>query len=399
MIFHRLLLSLLIIQFANSDALISTKKIIGADINLTISTPLSKATKFVSPNGSGNLCTEKEPCNLYTVVDVLVPGDIVFLKEGKYTLNKKLKINTSHSGTKDKPIIIESYPGKNVTIDGNQSIEKIKKEKKDITVFSKANYIYFRKLEIKNMSKNGLIIGGSYNLVEGCKIHHNFLSGILILDTINFNKTPFIHGFNTIKNNLIYNNSDTGLYFNNYKDGGNADGISISSGKFNKILFNTVFNNSDDGIDTWRSNDAEVAYNLVFKNGSVSGNGNGIKTGGNLDPNAKNGLRAYTHHNISYNNKSHGFNLNAGKEVIWQYNTAYNNGDQGYGNMSKNNLIIKNNIALENKSEENKKYSTDNSWGLEKNISILSKDPNSYDFLKPKPNTLFENMGAYANVK
>ena len=48
------------------------------------STPLSSGTKFASPTGSGSTCSVAAPCSLATVVGLVVPGDVVFLRGGVY---------------------------------------------------------------------------------------------------------------------------------------------------------------------------------------------------------------------------------------------------------------------------------------------------------------------------
>lgn len=388
-----ILLSLLFTpSFSDAD---NTK--IGADTKQVIPTSITKATKYVSPYGKGHSCTPNAPCSLYTVVDTLVPGDVVFLREGVYHLHKRLKIQHTHSGTSQHPVTIESYPHEKVIIDTNTTIQDIKTSKSKITIFIKGNYIHLRNIEIKNMPQAGLIIGGSHNIIEGCNIHHNHLSGIQILDSIQFNKTPYVSGYNLIQNNIIHDNSDVGLDFDGYKNGGNADGIAISSGIGNKIFHNTVYNNSDDGIDTWLSNNTEVSYNLVYNNGLGKGDGCGIKSGGNLNPKAQNGLGANIHHNISFHNKSFGFNLNAGKEVVWSFNTAYQNREKGFGNLKKNDITLFNNLSIKNGQDEDKNFANKNSWQYQEPIKIISVDTNSTQFLKPFTDTLYTKMGAYSD--
>jgi len=397
-LFSILLLSFLTTLYAQSQDTINTKDHIGAILENIHFTPLSKGTKFVSVDGSGTSCTQNKPCDLYTVVDLLIPGDIVFLKEGRYILTKRLNIHKSHSGTQEKPIIIESYPGEHAILDGNQTIKTIIQNKTSIFIMVWANHIALRKLEIIKMSKNGIMLGGSYNIIEGCKIHHNHHNGISIYDTEKFYEVPYINGYNLVENNIIYDNSDKGLTFKSYANGNNADGISILSGKFNKIIHNTVYHNSDDGIDSDRSNDTEIAYNLVYKNGLAQGDGNGIKTGGILNSKFLNGLRAYTHHNISTFNQSHGFNTNAGRDVKLIFNTAYMNLGSGFA-YTANDTNVSYNIAYLNKKpiriKENHKF---NSWQKDLHMDFISKDLNNSHFLCPNNNSALENLGAYSKL-
>jgi parallel beta-helix repeat protein len=266
-----------------------------------------------------------------------------------------------------------------------------------IKLDSKKEYIHIRKLEVKNMGGSGIAVQGSYSIVEGCKVHHNFSAGVAIYggewheDRPNY-VIPYKRGYNIIRDNEIYANSDVGLHGSS-GDGGNADGIWVGSGKFNKIEHNRVYKNSDDGIDTWRSNDTYVAYNIVFENGLAEGDGNGIKAGGNLNKDAKNGRRAIVEHNIVYNNRAVGVDYNAGRFDIFRYNTAYHNGSIGY--RVSDNTKVSDNIAYENGRAMKSSVGDNNSWNRGIDIDFISTDPKSNDFLKTKN----QIMGAYAGIK
>jgi len=78
-------------------------------------------------------------------------------------------------------------------------------------------------------------------------------------------------------------------------DAGDAKGI--SSGTENRVEHCLVYGNSDDGIDTWRSTNSYVGYNMVHSNGIADGNGNGIKAGG-----ASPGAYAFVELNVVYSN-------------------------------------------------------------------------------------------------
>ena len=228
-------------------------------------------------------------------------------------------------------------------------------------------------------------------------MHHNIFSGIAVYggewheDDPDY-QIPYPHGnYNVFRDNVLESNSDVGLSSN----GGNADGIVLSSGGNNTIVHNTVYSNSDDGIDTWRSNDSFIAFNLVYDNGRADGDGNGIKMGGNASPSATNGLRTIADHNISYNNKRTGIDYNSGKQLIIKYNTAFSNGDRGVNAL--NSSVIEHNIASNNANQ----YSglgTNNSWNVQANIPFISTDPSSHDFLRPLVGSQFEDKGVYADL-
>ncbi len=365
-------------------------------------TPLEQGTLFASAGGDGTDCTEALPCSIQTAFSQLEAGDVLFLRGGEYALEHGLTVNAF--GTASQPIIIESYPGEWAILNGNETVDSLKagpfSGENGITL--RYDYISVRKLEVRQMGGSGIKISGSHNMVEGCELHNNFLGGINVWGGdwhCDPDCPPYEDGYNTIRNNAVYDNSDEGLDSNDgyYANGGNADGISISSGKYNRISHNTVYGNSDDGIDVWRSNDSLISFNRVYDNGRGDGDGNGIKAGGNLDPDATNGLRALVRHNLSYDNRRRGIDYNAGKDVQFWFNTSYHNAAVGFS--SADDTLVEYNIAANNGAETVVMAGhAHNSWQETETVNFISTDPNSDDFLKPIPGSVFENMGAYSHL-
>ena len=360
------------------------------------STPLSKGTIIVSNHGNGNSCTKSKPCSIQTAFRKAKAGDVVFLRGGIYRINKTLI--PTNSGTSSKPIIFESYPGENAIIQSTTAISS--QPGKNIMIIglktnSNNNYIKFRKMEIRYFGDSGVGFWGSHNTVEGCDIHHNGLAGIAAYggewheNRKNY-VIPYRRGYNLIANNRVHHNSDIGTPAN----GGNADGINIQSGTHNRVINNTVYSNSDDGIDSWRSNDSYFGYNIVFDQGKANGDGNGIKGGGNLNPNSKNGWRTVIEHNISFNNKKRGIDCNSGKSDIFKHNTTYNNGLIGY--ISCSDTVVEDNISYHDaRNSGTNSHSKNNSWQSGKTPIFISTNPNSKDFLKQTDDSPLKGIGAY----
>jgi len=87
---------------------------------LTACAPIQKALTraviyYVSPNGSGTVCTESSPCALTT--PSLSPGDILYLKSGTYM--RSTVLNFSVSGLASSRIVISSAPGEHAVISGD----------------------------------------------------------------------------------------------------------------------------------------------------------------------------------------------------------------------------------------------------------------------------------------
>jgi len=364
-------------------------------------TPLERGTLFAAPDGAGEACSEREPCDLRTAFARLQPGSVLFLRGGVYPIRETGLHTGALTGTAERPVVIESYPGEWAVLEGGYSSAEDYEEDAHqyyygIRIDSGAEYVYVRRLEVRYMGNAGIGIRGSHNLVEGCELHHNTYAGVEIYggewreDDPDFT-LPYPEGYNTVRDNVIHDNADVYMP----TQGDSADGVAVSSGRYNRVLYNRVYGNSDDGIDTWRSNDSYVAFNLVYANGrGERGNGNGIKAGGNLDPEARTGLRAVVVHNLAWDNRARGFDYNAGKDVLFAYNTAYRNAT--YGFLGGNDTRMLRNIAVDNGTNASGGIWEENSWQMEGAPSFVSRDPASPDFLRPVPGDPFENLGAYA---
>ena len=374
------------------------------------STPISRGTIFISPDGSGDDCTQSEPCSFSRLdlfsrnkIDIKA-GDVVFFMGGIYSYRvdgvRRIYLK---GGTATKPVIYESFPGEKAIFDGSliPRDDTALEEWREGRFHLREDYTIVRNIEIRNMPQYGIRIFSNHNIVEGCYIHNNNLSGVEIFNlTDGYSIKDTGGSYNIVRNNIIMRNSDVGLMHHNYDDGGNADGISIHSGVGNKILNNTVSNNSDDGIDTWKSMDTLIEYNLVSENGKGSkGDGNGIKLGGTV-PTSPLGANAVAKYNISYSNRYIGFNINSGKNVIIEYNTSYNNKKFGY--TVAHDTIFNYNISYENREGDfswaRGKEAISNSWQIEGNLEFISLDPSSIDFLKPIEGSIFESIGAYGSL-
>jgi len=366
-------------------------------------TPLAKGTIFASPNGDGDVCSQDLPCDITTAFRKVNAGDVLFLRGGIY--HRSSQLNFSHTGTKNQPIIVESYPGEHAYIKGvTKSVTDIENPNdwssenrpSGISIYRGQQYIIIRNIEISNFANSGIIISGSHNRIEGCNIHNNIQTGIGINGgDWHVDKGPYTRGYNLLIDNLVHDNSDVGMETGNAhtRNGGNADGIWVGSGIGNKVIHNTVYHNSDDGIDTWRSTDSYVAYNFSYNNGLGDGDGNGFKAGGVLEDQREQfshiGLGTLMKYNIAYKNKRFGFDYNSGQDDVFEYNTAYKN--RGGSFKIGRDTTIKYNIAddaPQGGTGEN------NSWNMNQSPEFMSTDPYSPDFLVPQRGSLLEDIGA-----
>ena len=370
-------------------------------------TALKKGTLFVSPDGKGEGKSATDPAgfsrlDLYSKNHLKIkPGDVVFFRGGIYSFSMKGPRRVYlKGGTKEKPVIYESYPGETAIFDGSliSTAESNGADWREGRLHLRENHTILRKVIVRHMPTYGVCVYGNHNIVEGCEFYHNHLSGLEILNYKEGYSTKDNGGsYNILRNNICHDNSDVGLKHHNYGDGDNADGITVHSGVGNVISHNTVYANSDDGIDTWKSMDTRVEYNLVYHHGiGPRGNGNGIKLGG-APPDSPLGTGAIALHNISFGNKIHGFTVNSGKAVIMKYNTSFDNGEWGFAVMKDSVLI--GNLSVKNKSGargwSKGKQQQNNSWQEKETPVFISIDPRSVDFLKTAGAGASESGGAY----
>lgn len=340
---------------------------------------LSDATHFVSPQGEGTSCTQEEPCTLQTALIGAEPGRHIFLRSGTYTLTNQLSITAS--GTSYEPIVIESYPEERAVIDGEYN--------PDTRIAIWNDHLVIRNINITRMAGSaGLYIEGNHNLIEGVNSYANHYSGIQVFSP--YEEYPYgsSGSNNTIRDCISHSNSDADLP----SQGEFANGISISSGDRNRVLNCLSYNNSDDGIDSWRATNTLIAFSISHSNGAgIHGDGNGIKAGGIAPSN-----NTIVIHTLSYHNRARGFDYNGGGNVSFLYVTSYDN-DRSF--WTGDDTIVESSIAFGDGADPNFGSGTmvNNSWQESEEITFLSTDPNSEDFLKPPPGSVFEAMGAYAH--
>ena len=388
------------------------------------STPLEFGTFFVSVNGSG-LGDGSSVSNAVSWSSFLnekwnevEAGDVVFFKGGTYNFTESLPSFTLCEGKKNQPVIYESYPGDTAIFDGTQ-VDSLYIHRHNGNVTLYGNNIWLRKVEFNRLPHWGPRVFGANCIIEGVSSHHNLLSGIEIS-----------RGYNTvnciIRDNYLFENSDLnvrggGGNYSEYDFGENADGLTMHSGVvMNIVSHNMVYENSDDGIDSWGGQLTIFSYNFIKHQGKYSpagrGNGSGIKCGS-----AKMfGTQAI--HNITeeINFKKGSYvvalKANATEGVVMAYNTLHKSTfaiDNLASTSVYRNLVLRTFSKLQD--GPTAKASIENSYNMipafippdyavsssvysaDAERRMLSIDPNSEDYLRPDPNDLFANIGAYAD--
>lgn len=318
------------------------------------------ATQYwVSPSGNdANTGSQSQPFTLTKGLTVAVAGDVVWVKGGLYKTTATLKF--SNAGTAGNTIKLWAVMGETPVIDcadfaNGTSTSRGMDIKKD--------FVHVKGLTIQYAGYNGIAVGASNTIIEGCVIHHCQIDGITLT--------------NNAKNTLVLN-CDSYLNWDK-SDGNNGDGFSAKRGSLEGNVFRgcRAWLNSDDGWDTYGSVSPVLIDSCwAFSNGfnvfgyteKWSGNGNGFKVGAEGPDNAENVIT----NSITFGNRSKGFDHNhssCGQTVInctgYKNQAAnfsfYDNPTQGglMKNIMRNNISYKSTVNLAPATEN-----VTNTWDL-----------------------------------
>lgn len=242
---------------------------------------------YVSPTGNdSNVGTFEAPkFNISALVNVVNPGDTIFVLPGIYNYNAT--INITKSGTADKRICIfgKEYTSSTERPLLNFSSQGAGDANRAFFLKAGANYWHLKGFIIKEAGDNGIKVESNWNVFEFLDFDSCYDSGIQIGLAKDSGSNDGTCAYNYILNCDSYNNCDS------QKSGGNADGFAckLFCGPGNIFENCRAWNNSDDGWDfysntfgvlllncrTWHNGDATTLR------GNKSGNGNGFKMGGN----------------------------------------------------------------------------------------------------------------------
>jgi hypothetical protein len=278
---------------------------------------------FVSLTGSdSNPGTADLPfLTIQKAVSVAQPGDRIYVRSGRYSVNSTITISTS--GTSINHCYLWGYPGDETRPILDFSTEAFGSRGISLT----GSYWHIKGIEVYKAGDNGLYIGGSNNIIEVCSFYENQDSGLQLAGGASYNQ---------VINCDSYFNADPTDY-------GDADGFACKMDVSTGNYFNGCRSwlNVDDGWDGYMRGASGVSTTLencwtwrngYFKNGTDAGsnaNGNGFKLGGS---DTKNLVHNFTLKNcLSFQNKGKGFDQNSNAGSITLYNcTAYNNVGQDY---------------------------------------------------------------------
>jgi parallel beta-helix repeat protein len=333
-----------------------------------------RPTLFVAPDGSDaadGRAIDRPLRTLSAAAERVEPGDLVWVRSGVY----REAVNFTRSGTRDAPIVIASAPGECAVIDGGGTAAA-GTARTPTVAFRSVDHVVFRDFVVRRSPAEGILLVDATSVtLEGLHLHDHHFSGV----------TNVRGRSNRFVRIVSHDNVDVG-------DGGDADGISISSGDGHRVERCIVFRNSDDGIDTWTSTGTVVERCLAFGNGRLGGDGNGVKAGGDGA-----GVGTLVRRSVAYGNRANGFDDNTGRGVRFEHATAYANGRAGFavgGATLAGNLSL-GNAAGDRVSSANGDGEKANSWTLGVGPeALVSLDPVDPDFLAPLADGPAADLGA-----
>ncbi len=324
---------------------------------------------WVAPGAYGK-GTKEDPMNIYEAVKYVQPGQTIVLTEGAYSLNEALRIERGIDGNAENKIYLIADPeaktrpvldfggfGSGMTLGGD--------------------YWVLRGFDVTKSAdaQKGLQVSGSYNLVDSVNAYHNGNTGIQISRYTGTDLYEDWPKYNTILNCTSYGNADAG-----FED---ADGFAakLTVGEGNVFDGCIAHHNADDGWDLFAKVQTGpigsvtirncVAYaNGYLEDGTLAGNGNGFKLGGDSLTG-----KHLLENCIVYDNKNKGIDSNSCPDIIVKNCITFNNGAY--------------NVAFYTNSSANTDFSAD---GI-----ISFRDDKRAEYLKVNEN--FKLLGSQDDAK
>ena len=336
---------------------------------------------YVSPTGLYNGTGSKEhPYDIYTAIQRVVPGQTIVLMEGTYTLKEGIRIQRGMNGTEENPIRMIADPEAKT-----RPVLDFVHEGTGIT--HGGNWWYFYGFDVTNTldSYKGFQVSGNNNVLDNIHTYRNGNTGI----QISRYHVADLYKSQWPANNLILNCTSYGNADKGYED---ADGFAakLTIGEGNVFDGCVAYNNADDGWDLYAKVATGSIGSVVIRNcvaygngyledGTIAGNGNGFKLGGDS-------LSGYHQliNCIAFNNKQKGIDSNSCPDIQVENCISYNNGSY--------------NVAFYTNSSANTDFSGNGIISFkDENVKVTHAslaDPMVGDNLKPKGN---QDVEKYVN--
>jgi len=273
-------------------------------ILLCVFLPACSNTYYVATDGSdSNPGAKKLPFRtIHKTVEIVSPGDTIYIRQGNYRLSETVELNTTAS--KSKLIKLWSYRDELPILDASNASHGIE---------INGSFWHVKGLAVTNAPDKGIQIDGCNNIIEQTLTYENGDGGLKI-DT-------------GAAQNLMLNCDS----YKNYDKpgGGDADGFAAKHGlgKGNVFKGCRAWYNSDDGFDLMGADNAVTIQNCwawgngqnIWNDPDFEGNGVGYKLG-------EKGGRHLVIRCLAWKNAKTGFNVEENTSgVILYNNTAWDN--------------------------------------------------------------------------
>ena len=288
---------------------------------------------YVAP-GKYGVGIKDDPMSIYDAVKYVQPGQTIVLMEGTYYLDKTVKIERGVNGTADLPIQMVADPeaSSRPVLDFKQMCAGM---------VLAGDYWYFQGFDVTNSAdkQKGIQLSGKHCTMDNINTYHNGNTGLQISRYLTTDEYDMWPAYDLILNCTSYGNADAG-----FED---ADGFAAKLTVGDGIVFDGCisYNNADDGWDLFAKVQTgsigavtiknSVAFgNGYLEDGTVAGNGNGFKLGGD-SMSGKHVLENC----VSFDNKAKGIDSNSCPDIIVKNCTTFNNGSYNialYTNTAKN---------------------------------------------------------------
>ena len=288
---------------------------------------------YVAP-GKYGVGIKDDPMSIYDAVKYVQPGQTIVLMEGTYYLDKTVKIERGVNGTADLPIQMVADPeaSSRPVLDFQQMCAGM---------VLAGDYWYFQGFDVTNSAdkQKGIQLSGKHCTMDNINTYHNGNTGLQISRYLTTDEYDMWPAYDLILNCTSYGNADAG-----FED---ADGFAAKLTVGDGIVFDGCisYNNADDGWDLFAKVQTgsigavtiknSVAFgNGYLEDGTVAGNGNGFKLGGD-SMSGKHVLENC----VSFDNKAKGIDSNSCPDIIVKNCTTFNNGSYNialYTNTAKN---------------------------------------------------------------
>lgn len=360
---------------------------------------------YVSPTGlSGNSGTIGSPTTIQNALNIISPGQTIYMRGGTYLINSTIVIARTNSGTAGNLKRIEAYAAEIPILDFSAQTEVSGNR----GVVLDGLYWYIKGITFKKAGDNGMLLSGNYNTIDNCVFEKNRDTGLQI--------SRYNSAYTTISqwpsNNLILNCE---AFDNKDVLAENADGFAakLTCGAGNIFRGCLSHNNIDDGWDLFTnistgpigvvSFENCVAYNngrLTDGTTSVNGDKNGFKLGGSGIP-----VNHIVRRCIAFGNGQHGFtdNNNLGSIEV-SNNTSVNNLNSNYNFRAGGTHQFRNNVSYNSGSSDvttGTNVAFSNVWFVN-NLSTNGRTPpivsSAADFITLTPPTVMKNADGSPNL-